>query len=187
MPHPSLIDRGAVVELARQMIEAEGVENVSLARLAEAVHVKAPSLYRHFGSKSELLQAVNLETARALVTVIQAAVQTTPNPRERVFAMASAYHAFVHSNPRTYGLAYSNLPPDTRPDPAQLEALAIPLQGVMAVMVGEENSLTALRGLWALIHGFASLEINGHFQRGGNLDAAFAQAIEAYITGWEHQ
>jgi hypothetical protein len=65
-----------------------------------------------------------------------------------------------------------------------LEEMAIPIQRVMAEISGEEGSLTALRGLWALIHGFLLLEISGQFRRGGDLTEAFMQSVEAYLDGW---
>ena len=65
-----------------------------------------------------------------------------------------------------------------------LEALAIPIQQVMAEISGEEGSLAALRGLWALLHGFMLLELSGQFRRGGDLEAAFVQSVEAYLNGW---
>ncbi len=183
MPYPSQIDPQAVVQLARQMIEDDGVENLSLARLAKALKVSAPSFYKHFDSKGVLLQAVNLQTSRALVTALATEDEQT-DAAERLIAMARNYRAFVRTHPRTYALAFSNLSPDTRPDPAQLERLAIPLQEQMAWLTGNENALTALRGFWALIHGFCMLEINQQFQRGGDLDVAFTRSVEAYLAGW---
>lgn len=186
MPYPALIEPKAVVMLARKMIEADGVDKLSLGRLAQALKVKAPSLYRHFASKSELLRAVNIETAEALVAALNESIQqAAPDPRARLLAMAHAYRAFVHANPRTYMLSHSLLPQDERVDPEQAESLALPLQRQMAALTGEEYSLEGLRGAWALIHGFCMLEINLQFQRGGDLEAAFSRSVEAYLAGWE--
>jgi hypothetical protein len=54
----------------------------------------------------------------------------------------------------------------------------------MAEIAGEAYSLTALRGLLALIHGFVVLEINQQLRRGGNLDAAYQESLAAYLAGW---
>jgi AcrR family transcriptional regulator len=180
-----MIEPKAVIVLARQMIEADGVDRLSLSRLAQALNVKAPSLYRHFASKSALLRAVNLETAEALFAALNEAIQqAAPEPRARLIAMAHAYRGFVHANPRTYMLSHSLLPQEERVDPAQAESLALPLQHQMAALAGEKYSLDGLRGAWALIHGFCMLEINQQFQRGGDLDEAFTRTVEAYIQGW---
>jgi hypothetical protein len=62
--------------------------------------------------------------------------------------------------------------------------MAIPLQRVMAEISGAAHSLAALRGVWGLINGFLLLELNGQFRRGGDLEAAFVQSVEAYLEGW---
>lgn len=185
MPYPAQMDTTRIVNYAREMIETEGVDNLSLNKLATLLGVKAPSLYRHFASKNDLLRAVNLHTGGQLVEAILAAVKDAPDdPQARVRTMAHAYRAFVHAHPLTYALMFGSLSPELRPDPALLEGMAIPLQHVMATITGEADSLAALRGAMALVHGFAMLELNGQFQRGGDLNAAFTRAVDAYIAGW---
>ncbi len=185
MPYPSRIEPEAVIQKAREMIEAEGAESLSLNQLAAAFGVQTPSLYRHFKGRADLLRAVNLQTSVALVITLQRAIaEAEPVPRAQIQAMAMGFRAFVYANPMTYTLAYSGLSPELRPDPAQLEQLVLPLQGVMAQLTGEENALTALRGVWALMHGFITLELNGQFRRGGDLEATYIQTINAYIAGW---
>lgn len=185
MPYPAQIDRDTAIDAARDLIEAEGIENLSLAKLAAGLGIKAPSLYHHFSGKAELLQGVNLRTSQALVAALRQAVDETAGqePRDQFRAMASAYRAFAFGHPVTFVMAFSALAPEDRPDPALLEQLALPLQASMASLVGEDTSLGALRGLWALVHGFAILELNGQFQRGGDLEQTLTAAVDAYITG----
>ena len=185
MPYPAQIDSQQVIDKAREMIEAEGAENLSLHRLAAAFGVKAPSLYRLFASKTDLLRAVNLGTAQAFSRAMLASADNVgDDPRARVLVMAHAARNFAHTNPMSYALAYASTAPELRPDEAALVEIAVPLQVIMAEISGEADSLAALRGVWALIHGFVLLELNGQFQRGGDLSAAFTQAVEAYIEGW---
>jgi AcrR family transcriptional regulator len=184
-PYPAQVDRDRIASKARELIEADGIDQLSLAKLASELGIKAPSLYRHVASKAELLQAVNVLTNQELVATLTQAVESLTDPNGRLRAMARAYRAFAHRYPITYGLAYSNLAPESRPDAGLLEALVLPLQDVWSAIFGAENSLTALRGAWALIHGYVSLELNEQFQRGGNLDQTFEQIIDAYIAGWE--
>jgi AcrR family transcriptional regulator len=187
MPYPAQIERAGAVAQARQMIEAEGAEALSLHRLAAALGVKAPSLYRYFASKAELLAAVNLETYQGLIGAVQAAVAAEQEPVAQARAMARAYRQFALHNPHIYSLAFSTLQPEERPDPAALEALAVPLQRLMSAISGEADSLAALRGLLALVHGFVMLEIYRQLQRGGSLDQTFEQVVDAYIAGWARQ
>jgi AcrR family transcriptional regulator len=187
MPYPAQINRDVLVARAREMIEAEGVEQLSLHKLAAALGVKAPSLYRYFASKTDLLRDVNLQTAQQMVGTMEQAAASGGDARARMMAMAKACRDFGYANPMTYCLAFTNANPDLNPDDATLAALAIPLQQVMAEISGEGQSLAALRGAWALMNGFIMLELNGQFRRGGDLEAAFFQSMAAYLDGWRQR
>ncbi len=182
MPYPSQVNVDTIVAKAREMIEVEGVEALSLSKLATALNIKAPSLYRYFDSKNALLRALNGDTAMRLTETMRAAAETQhDNP---LLGMALAYHEFARANPAAYQLAFSSANDDLRPDEQMLEQLALPLQAAMASISGEADSLTALRGAWALIHGFVSLELTGQMRRGGDLEATFVRVVEAYSRGW---
>lgn len=186
MPYPSKIDYHALLEKARDLIETEGIEQLSLQKLADGFGVKAPSLYKHVENKNALLRAVVQATTERLTTVLMQAVEAiNGTPHQRLEAMMRAYREFAHQNPGVYRLAFGDPAPEIRPDPADLVKLALPLQAEMVRLVGEMDSLAALRGAWALIHGFVMLELSTHFQRGGDLDATFEQAIQAYLNGLE--
>ena len=57
-PYPSQTNSKTVIETARILIEHEGVEALSLGKIAAELGIKAPSLYRHIKNKHALLQAV---------------------------------------------------------------------------------------------------------------------------------
>jgi AcrR family transcriptional regulator len=185
MPYPAQMDAQKIIDKAWAMLEAQGIENLSLHKLAEALGVKAPSLYRHFGSKNDLLRAINIRGGEQLQEAIRTAVESAPDdPRAKVSALATAYRTFAHANPMVYFLMFNTASPDIQPEAEMREQLALPLQQLIAQISGEADSLPALRGLWALMHGFATLEINGQFRRGDNLERAFHLAVEHYIAGW---
>src|SRR5690606_34821527 len=112
-----------------------------------------------------------------------AAERATGSDAERILQMGVAYRRFAHEQPKAYALAFGPSEPSTRPDPAVMAALAQEIQGVIAPISGEAGSLTALRGLWALVHGFVMIELAGQFQRGGDLDAAYEAVVRAYVRG----
>jgi AcrR family transcriptional regulator len=186
MPYPSQVNPDTIVASARELIEHEGFDQLSLGRLAESLGVKAPSLYRYFDGKNALLRAVNSATGASLISAVRSAVDSTAgNPEARVMALAKEYRVFAHAHPITYALMYSNLSPDAQSDPQEAELQVLPLQALMAQLSGEANSLAAIRSALALIHGFVMLELTGNFRRGGDLDAAFEQSVQALIYGWK--
>lgn len=183
MPYPTRINPEDVILIARIMLEQGGADQFSLQKLARTLGVKAPSLYRYFAGKDDLLRAISFDTAQGMVRAMEEAAAACDNARDKLVAMALACRAFGHACPAAYRLAFTNSEAALRPDEAQMEALVLPIQEVMTQISGAAHSLAALRGLWALIHGFTLLELSGQFRRGGDLDADFVQAVEAYLDG----
>jgi AcrR family transcriptional regulator len=184
MPYPSQVDRQQIVVAAREIIAAQGIEALTLGRLAADLGVKAPSLYRYVANKTALLQAVNLDTLNRLFTVLDEAQQTAlANPQARLRAVAAAYRGFAHANPHTYRLAMATSDDELRPDEDLLVQMIQPIQRLTAELVGQVRSLTALRGLLALMHGFVMLELNRQLRRGGDLNLAFQDSVSAYLVG----
>lgn len=187
MPYPTQINHDTIVAEAWRLIEAEGAGGLSLQKLATALHVRAPSLYRHVGNKASLLRAVNFLTAQKLFLALDEALNAAgPAAEDKLLALFTAYRAFAHANPQTYIQAMTNSEESHRPDEKAVEEMALPIQAIMAQISGPEKSLAALRGALALIHGFAMLELNGQLRRGGDLNAAFQEAIQAYLHGWQN-
>jgi TetR/AcrR family tetracycline transcriptional repressor len=62
VPRPTkpLISREGTAAAALRIIDDEGLPALSLERLAQAMGVRAPSLYHHFGDKAEILSEVAL-------------------------------------------------------------------------------------------------------------------------------
>jgi AcrR family transcriptional regulator len=185
-PYPSQTNHAKIVEVARQLIEQDGVENLSLGKVAAALNIKAPSLYRHIKNKNALLIAVIEQTYRNLFATYDAALaQSGDDPAEQLLNISRAHRRFAQENPHTYVLAYTMTDPKYLDDPDLLLQRAISIQEIMVEISGETNALAALRGSLALVHGYAMLELNGQFRRGGDLDATFDTVLEAYLRGWQ--
>src|SRR5262245_54238927 len=57
-PRQALLSRERIVATATMLIDAEGLPALSIRRLADELGVRGPSLYNHFGTKDEILDAV---------------------------------------------------------------------------------------------------------------------------------
>src|SRR2546421_12820555 len=57
-PRTPLLSRDRIVEVATEILDAEGLDALSTRRLAQELGVRAPSLYNHFATKEEILDAV---------------------------------------------------------------------------------------------------------------------------------
>lgn len=204
MPYPSQVNREQIIESAREFIKTDGVSALTLSKLAGTLGVKAPSLYRHVANKDALLQQVNLLTLQEMAALFDSACSATAgsetvdsiavdsiavdeldgSPAASIVKTCNTYRQFAHANPELYALAMTAKPGEGRPDEDALVAIILPMQALVAQISGEENGLTALRGLLALVHGYVMLELNQQFQRGGDLDQTFEAVIKSYMQGW---
>jgi AcrR family transcriptional regulator len=57
-PSRALLTRARIVECATQIVDDDGLDALSTRRLATRLAVQAPSLYNHFATKDEILDAV---------------------------------------------------------------------------------------------------------------------------------
>ncbi|MFD4873724.1 TetR/AcrR family transcriptional regulator [Streptomyces sp. NPDC058420] len=57
-PRKPLLSTDRIVETARMLVDAEGLAAVSTRRLAAELGVSGPSLYNHFRTKDQILEAV---------------------------------------------------------------------------------------------------------------------------------
>ena len=72
-PRKPLLSIDRIVETARALVDAEGLAAVSTRRLAAELGVSGPSLYNHFRTKDEILEAGAHPVQPCLL-------YTTPNP-----------------------------------------------------------------------------------------------------------
>jgi AcrR family transcriptional regulator len=184
MPYPSQIDRGRIVETARALIEAQGIDTVTLRVVADALGVKAPSLYRYVKNKNAMLLAVNEVTLDELRAVMMDAVDSSASPVAQLVTVALVYRTYAHAHPVCYELAMSSNP-DIQPDEDVRLQMVLPLQALFAQLTDGADSLAALRGAYAFLHGWVSLEINQQLRRGGDLGSHFEQSFRAYLAGWQ--
>ncbi|MEJ2665769.1 MAG: TetR-like C-terminal domain-containing protein [Deinococcales bacterium] len=184
-PRPG-VTRERVIDAAAEAIDAGGLESLSLARLAEALGVRTPSLYNHIGGLDDLRGALRLRGLEALESRLQRAAVGRAG-RDALRALAEAYRAFAHEHPGLYPLtlgAGGNEREGVR-DAAAAEAAASRIvEVVLRVLSGYrlegDDALHATRVLRSSLHGFVSLENSGGFGLPLALDESFRRLVDMH-------
>lgn len=179
-PAPAKTSDAEILQAARTLVAENGVASLTLRDVANAVGIRAPSLYKRFSDRNALISAIRDQTFGALL----AALKTVPPQSSAtglVRAFAYEYRLFAHANPELYRLLYSAEFNSGTPE-AERRA-AEPVITLMQELAGPENALNAARAVTALVHGFCIMEINGNFRLGGSTDEAFEYAISNLISG----
>ena len=181
MPTPARTSLEEIVRASRSIVEAGGFDSLTMQRVASAVGVKAPSLYKHVRNRDALVRFVVEGVAHELTETLDAAAKTG-DPLADLRSLAHALRAYARANPAAYGLLFAHLPAEARPDQDDLARTSAAVLRTTTTLAGPDLALEAARMVVAWAHGFISMELAGAFRLGGDLDRAYAFGIERLGT-----
>ena len=99
---PGERSRARVVEQAAQLATIEGIEGISIGRLADATGIAKSSVYALFGSKEDLqLATINAARDSFIIEVVVPALRTTEPGRQRLLALCEGFLSYVERPPRS--------------------------------------------------------------------------------------
>lgn len=87
--------RNAILETAARLATEEGLEPLSIGRLAEATDMSKSGLFAHFGSKEELQVATVEHAASLFVEEVIAPARDAPKGLARVWALCDHMIAYI--------------------------------------------------------------------------------------------
>src|SRR3954453_3807173 len=120
--------RAAILERAVDLASAEGLEGLTIGRLAAELEMSKSGLFAHFGAKQELqLATVGAAANRFREAVIEPALDS-PDGVPRLRAMAESYLAYLDDGAYSGGCFWAATSPeyDDRPGPVR-DAIAAAL------------------------------------------------------------
>ena len=177
------LDQASVVEAAAKLVDEEGIEQLTLGRLAERLGVRTPSLYNHVAGLPGLKHDLALYCLRDLLDCLTRAT-IGKSRAEAIVALADAYRAYGKKTPERYALTLQAPPPDEQVMQATAQRVVEVVLAVLApYKLGEEVAIHAIRGLRSIVQGFISLEVAGGFGIPIDLDASFHWLINLFIAG----
>jgi AcrR family transcriptional regulator len=168
--------RNALVTSAARLIEAGGVGAFSLREAAREVGVSANAAYRHFDDKSALMTAVAADGFARLAKRMRRAMggasaqpRAEPEAVARFKAVGRAYVEFAGDHPEIFrvmfgecGAAHRNAPADPSAEETPWSLLGQSLDALVAdgFLPAERRAGAELKA-WTVVHGFASLVLDG--------------------------
>jgi len=97
--------RERILEAARELFVSEGIERVSMRRIAQRIGYTPTTLYHHFHDKEALLRALCEADFLALRQSFER-IARIPDPLERLRRLGQTYVQFGLSNPNHYRLLF---------------------------------------------------------------------------------
>jgi AcrR family transcriptional regulator len=182
MPRAGL-DSDAVVAAAAALADTEGLEAVTLARLASELGVRAPSVYAHVDGLGDLRRRLAIRGAGELAVRLQGAA-TGRAGQDALTAVADAYRAYAHDHPGTYAAVQQiALARDEEAQAAGADVVEVVLAVLRGYGLAGDDAIHATRALRSALHGFVSLEAQGGFGLPLDLDQSFAFLVTMVDRG----
>jgi AcrR family transcriptional regulator len=103
----SELKRALIVDAARRVFEADGLEGASVRAIARAAGYTAGAIYFHFENKEAIYAAVLEESLDRLIAAVDAAVAAAgDHAAERLRAAGLAFFDFYAGHPRDLDLGF---------------------------------------------------------------------------------
>jgi AcrR family transcriptional regulator len=147
-----------VVATAIRLADKDGLENLTLGRVAQEFGVKPPSLYEHVNGLDGLQRAIRLHGFHALNDILRSAT-VGKSQDEAIKSLALEMRKFAHQHPALYESTVMTAVGDSKEIGEAAEEVLETLNAVLAgyAITGKE-AVHAARYLRSLLHGFVSLE-----------------------------
>ncbi|WP_043678668.1 TetR/AcrR family transcriptional regulator [Nocardia vulneris] len=181
--------RTEILDAATELLTRTGhADAVSIRAISQRVGVSAPSIYRHFADKDELIGAVVVQVFENLDAAIVAATDPAATPLTRMQQQGLAYVRFAREHPEQYRLA--TLPTESSSAVDQVmtsgafQHFSQTVQDCMdAGVFTSGDTLPVVLDLWAAAHGIASLLIAKPFIPWGDTEEVANRVLRAACIG----
>ncbi|UGY90559.1 TetR/AcrR family transcriptional regulator [Streptomyces gobiensis] len=160
-PRKPLLNRERIVATALVLVDEEGLQAVSTRRLAAELGVSGPSLYNHFRTKDEILDAV---ADRICADVDLSMFEDGTGWREALLGWARSYRAALTAHPNI--VPYLAQGPGRRPSQLRMA------DAVFGAMTAAGWPRAQATHIGALMRYFVAGSALGSFARGFIDDAA---------------
>jgi AcrR family transcriptional regulator len=183
---PKVQRREQLLSAAREVFVESGYHAASMDEIAARAGVTKPVLYQHFASKRDLYLAILDEGAGLFLASIEAALRSTQDNQQRVYATVRAYFHFVAHDDADYRLLFEtdlgNLPEVARRTNRVADKGARMVSEVIAADTGldQPHALLLAHGLL----GMAQVSAQQWLREGKRMPADEAAGFVAGL-GWQ--
>ncbi len=162
-----------ISQTARSLFLEDGVDGISMRKIADEVGVSATAIYRHYRNKDELLDAIT-DAGFAIFNTYLERASTELDPAARLRAMIVHYLDFALEHPKDYDFMFIIRRRNVRQYSDDLARRTSSSFNLLADVVEElmhqgrlvlTNPADLALTIWAHIHGLVSLYRAGRFER----------------------
>lgn len=179
------LDGEQIVAMAAEIADAEGLDNLTMTRVAAGLGVSPQALYRHVNSHDALLRGMALRSREMLAQrLANAAVGRSG--RDAVAAVGRAWREEVRNNPGMHAAAERfRCSGDAELEAAVARVCDVLGQSLRAYGLADVDETRASRALLSTLHGFSHLELGDGHPLPYDPDDTFTLLVEVLCNGIE--
>lgn len=172
----------AVTRAALSIVDEQGPQALTLARVAAVTGVATPSLYKHVDGLPRLRKLVAIAAIRELSARLSEAVRGRSGGKA-LRALMIAYRDYAVERPHRYQIIPQKLREDAELVAAADEVLHAIIAALREYELDGPQLIHAARSVRVAAHGFATLQAGGGFQLAEDVDESYEILIEMIIAG----
>jgi len=162
--------KNALIKAGVEILAKEGVDGLSLRKVAQKAGVSHSAPYSHFPDKQSLIAAISTEGFNQLYSELQAvAEQYKDNPKRQLIDGAQAYVQFAMNKADTFKIMFSGVLEKEKEYPSFVDVsrktfelvVDIVRAGQDAGMLRSTQPELMAVSVWGQVHGIISLALEG--------------------------
>jgi len=188
--------KNALIQAGIDILAEEGLQGLTLRKVASKAGVSHSAPYAHFADKQDLVAAISTRGMRVLYERLQAtAVEYANQPAALLQASAWAYVSFALDEPALFKIVFSGVLEQEKQYPDFVEISQKNFQQVVALV--EECQAAGLLhpgsadllavSIWSLVHGFSALlleqQISHHILERASTQDLLNQVLRQVMAG----
>ncbi|MDT0604684.1 TetR/AcrR family transcriptional regulator [Thalassotalea castellviae] len=183
----------SLLKIATKMLNEQGINSLSLRKIAENVGVSRTAAYHHFKDKNDLLCAIAAQGFNQWQKHAEKIFTDDSLSKEQQYRdFVYGYIHFATNNPNLYDLMFGRTIWKDHGSNETLRHAAFPSFDFqvkmtkhwqqMALLPSSESSLRLAQVIWGTLHGIAKLMIDGIYTDNSSVDEMCECAVNLFLS-----
>lgn len=168
----------AILDTARTIVTDNGIDALTIRAVAQELSYSPGAIYDYFESKEDILNCLYFAGANGLGARMEQVIADSPpgtSAIEQLITLSHAYRAHALANRELYRLIFGGIKDVPAPPGHEVSEEEIGGYGTLIRLARHgiaEGSIIDIpiqliaHAVWAAVHGFVSLELQGHITGG---------------------
>ena len=181
--------RQAILDASCHIIESEGLDKLTIRKIAKAINYTSGTLYLVFQDLDEVIVETHIDTLNRLYDHLSER-PLDGDPSDALLSLAQGYREFTTANKLRWAALFEHKLPDEKTLPDRYDMAIFKLIGLGVTAIKglypeghEADAIHDARVLWASLYGIMALEAKNKLSRYEDTDAFVTTLVKTYVAG----